>query len=787
MNCNELQESAKAACYVVKKPRALQWFYKGQLCKENEEERQAGRFELFLDLLYVAIVANFSDELAEHPDGDHLLKYLLIFAPAWHIWADLREIMNSYYTDDLLQRLVILWVMALLVLYANNANAADEDIEALRTAAGAYVVARFTTMSTFLVTSITAYQHRTQARIMAGFMFIGLLITIPLFFESVSIRAKVAVVAIAIFYQEITWALTLSPWIKEKLKLTYSTAVDIAHEVDRMAAFFIIILGEFVYSIIVGKKTGIGLTDGYVKAVCTLIIAFSLNWIYASGDGSIQATHPIRRSAWTAFGFFLLHLPLSASFLIGGHIAAVATGEHQLEDGQRWLLGGGLGVGMFCLWVYGMLYRVEGENGLILAQAPRIGMRLVVSIILIVLPQTHDHLNSEQLMLVIMGLFAFLLIWETVGGLSKTSTSSSSLLTLHDPSFISTNFKTSCLNRRPLSSETIIPDYRCDASTRIDSPRPYSISPTPKTFIRRNPSLMDDFAPPSGPPPPKAPIVPEGWAARWNEQYKEWFYVNIHTKQSQWDKPTAPVYPDGGNAPDGPPPGYEPGNGPAPSDVKKNPYDDQSNRSGGPSNTEDEDAKFAAKLQAEEDARARAGPGGPQVPPGYGSGSPAQSSYPTELPPRDRGKGSGGFLGKLLGKGKQAAASHQGGSHGGYGGYQQQPQYYQQQQGYPGQGPPMGYGGQPHYGQPQYGQPQYGQPQYGYGQQQHYGGYGQQQYGRPQKSGGGMGMAGGAALGVGAGVLGGVLIADAINDNEQEAYQEGYDDGGGGDFDGGDF
>lgn len=51
MNCNELQEHSKASCYVVKKPRALQWFYKGTLYKENEEERQAGRFELFLDLL----------------------------------------------------------------------------------------------------------------------------------------------------------------------------------------------------------------------------------------------------------------------------------------------------------------------------------------------------------------------------------------------------------------------------------------------------------------------------------------------------------------------------------------------------------------------------------------------------------------------------------------------------------------------------------------------------------------------------------------------------------------
>lgn len=367
----------------------------------------------------VAIVANFSEDLAEHPNGAHLLKYILIFAPAWHIWADLREIMNSYYTDDLLQRLIILWVMALLVLYANNARLVDEDISALRTAAGAYIVARFTTMCAFLISSFASYQHRAQARIMAGCMFGGILIAIPLFFESVSIKAKIAVVVIMIVYQEATWSLTLSPWIKKKLNLTYSTAADIAHEVDRMAAFFIIILGEFVYSVIVGDPAGVGLTDGYAKAAFTLIIAFCLNWIYVSGDGSIQATHPIRRSAWTAFGFFLLHLPLSASFLIGGHIAAISTKLEEFEEGQQWLLGGGLGVGMFCLWIYGMLYRTDDEDCLVLSKIPRIGMRLVVSIILLVLPLAHHHLTTTEFMAIVMSLFAFLTIWETVGGLLK--------------------------------------------------------------------------------------------------------------------------------------------------------------------------------------------------------------------------------------------------------------------------------------------------------------------------------------------------------------------------------
>lgn len=39
--------------------------------------RITGRFELFLDLLYVAILANFAENLAAHASGDELVKYIV--------------------------------------------------------------------------------------------------------------------------------------------------------------------------------------------------------------------------------------------------------------------------------------------------------------------------------------------------------------------------------------------------------------------------------------------------------------------------------------------------------------------------------------------------------------------------------------------------------------------------------------------------------------------------------------------------------------------------------------
>ena len=220
------------------------------------------------------------------------------------------------------------------------------------------------------------------------------------------------------------------------------------------------------------------------------------------------------------------------------------------------------------------------------------------------------------------------------------------------------------------------------------------------------------------------------------------FYVNLYTKKSQWDKPTEPVYPPHeGDAPLGPPPGYSGrGSSPHPPDLKTNPYPAGANTS---SSNIESDAALAARLQAEEDERARANSSRNAFQDYQNTPLPSGStSYPQELPPRDT-KSKGGFLGKLLGKA------------GGSGG-----QHYPQQGGY----------GQQHYPQQGYGQ--------GYPQQQQYGGYPQQQYApqgygppqgmgygggyqqRPQKQ--GMGAGGAAALGLGGGLLGGVLLGEAL-------------------------
>ncbi|OAX80515.1 hypothetical protein ACJ72_05154 [Emergomyces africanus] len=275
------------------------------------------------------------------------------------------------------------------------------------------------------------------------------------------------------------------------------------------------------------------------------------------------------------------------------------------------------------------------------------------------------------------------------------------------------------------------------------------------------------FAPPSTPPPPR---VPDGWKAQFDDRYKQCDPASASA--------TAIAEAERG-------------------DVKKRPTSTTSTlqklglnnlynpawqegssglgiRTGVGDNMIDEDAKLAAKLQTEEDERARDQFQGQQAYEGVSQPQSPQQQQPQETTKRS----SGGFLGKLINK--ASSRSHHSSSSSGFASpYHQQPYQQQYQQQY--QRPlsaPYGYGGYPPGAVAGGAGGAFGpQPQYMYGQP-------------PRRRGmGGIGPGGAAVLGLGGGLLGGALLGNAISDHHD--YQDGYQDGmeagdyGGGDFGGG--
>lgn len=115
--------------YLIRRPRAHQWFFKGKLHRSSEG-RSSNRMELFFDLVYVAIIAVLAEAAVSQPNGAGLVKYILTYLPAFLIWDSVRELINILWTDDVAQRTILVWIMMLLVAYANNANFVGDAIPA---------------------------------------------------------------------------------------------------------------------------------------------------------------------------------------------------------------------------------------------------------------------------------------------------------------------------------------------------------------------------------------------------------------------------------------------------------------------------------------------------------------------------------------------------------------------------------------------------------------------------------------------------------------------------------
>lgn len=212
--------------------------------------------------------------------------------------------------------------------------------------------------------------------------------------------------------------------------------MDIDHENDRYTAFTILVLGEFTYAILVGSPARGGLNLNVMRAVMTLVIAFNFNSMYVYFDGAVKTTHPIRRAVWSTFAWLLIHLPLSAGLLVGGHVSAATARDHHLSPGQRRLWGAGLGIGSLCLFLIAMLYRDDDPKGLlrfskvrsgpfnrislIVAKLTRLMPRCVAAIVFILLPLTSEAQISSTSLVVIGAVMTSLVVtWEIYGGLER--------------------------------------------------------------------------------------------------------------------------------------------------------------------------------------------------------------------------------------------------------------------------------------------------------------------------------------------------------------------------------
>lgn len=441
-----------------------QYFHKGLLWRASDQAEVAS-FELFVDLLFVGLIAINGDHVAEEPDGHELLRFVITFIMSWKIWSDLALIISWFETDDLFQRVSVLFIMACLLGLTVNMLEAFHDTYTQLVAF--FLTARLFMGSYCLFLSCVVPMVRGMMIVQAILQALpGVLWIASIYVEMPN---RLAVIWLAIFLDLAGGVFVIGlircskfvskrfgNWIEKVFE--FYPAVNIEHKTERTNAFVALVFGYSVVAILYQSTASFGLNAFFGKAVLGLLQAFCFNMIYFELDGSDLYTHAIRRNVFsgesTTDHFHILHiaavftnvtclaiiwggvhLPFIMSYVLGAAALSklvLATdcadanshdlttlyeekSEDHLPAGLRWFYCVGLGLALLFMGVISMTHvHKDPPIGVRIKKRYRLANRAVVCVIFFCLPLAHE-LSSLQLVSVTTGMVIWVLLVELWG------------------------------------------------------------------------------------------------------------------------------------------------------------------------------------------------------------------------------------------------------------------------------------------------------------------------------------------------------------------------------------
>ncbi|OAP61237.1 hypothetical protein AYL99_03438 [Fonsecaea erecta] len=327
--------------YTIRRPRALQFSYRRQVVHAGDERgaresagrssisshlpediaKERERLDLFIDLIWVGIIGNLSEVFSslgfrpEDPDlGLAALVFILVFLPSWRIWDAMREFLNNYYMDDMVQRAFTLWVLVLSVFYGNQLAYLTENIDEVKQ----WVISTYLVIfGAFGLIELAYSVFIKWLRKLVILQTILRLRSIALWVVAIEVSGARAIgpVCGAIFWEYLCPVIIESQLTETLTPIEVRKALDVHHFQSRMSNFFIIILGEGVLQLIKDGPLGLGLRGSTGDMVWILLIYYEFSFLYFNRDGSMTfvpaATHKGKKTLTWVFW----HIPLFSSIL----------------------------------------------------------------------------------------------------------------------------------------------------------------------------------------------------------------------------------------------------------------------------------------------------------------------------------------------------------------------------------------------------------------------------------------------------------------------------------------
>ena len=430
-----------------RRPVVRQYFHKGLLWRASAVEEVAS-FELFVDLLYVGIIAIVGDTAAETPTGYGLVRFAVTFILGWKMWSDITLTVGWFEIDDIFQRVCILFDMICLFGYTLNIVQAFETTW--------IQLISFYLASRFFLAAYFAWIAYILPMVRGHMIWNTVMILIPnaLWIASIQLEypARLGLIwpaialdlwgpmSVMLFKRYVERSSPEPRPLADKLGpyFDFIPATNIEHKTERTSAFVTLVFGYSVVALLFQNTAAYGINGFFGKAVLGLIQAFAFNWLYFEIDAWNLHTHAIRRHPVSAISWLFAHLPFIMGYVLAGASLSrlvlvtdcadsntedlteiyIAKAEPEVSDGLRWFYCCGLGIALLGMSVISATHVHKEFDGQRIRKRIRLPLRIAVAVILILLPLAKE-LSSLELISTTTGLIVFVLMVDVYGSTNE--------------------------------------------------------------------------------------------------------------------------------------------------------------------------------------------------------------------------------------------------------------------------------------------------------------------------------------------------------------------------------
>jgi low temperature requirement protein LtrA len=301
---------------------------------DRRPDRRVTFLELFFDLVFVVVISQLAERLAEHPTWGGVGWFAFLFYAVWSPWINGTLYHDLHGTDDVSIRV---FTFAQMIAVASMAAfIADVPGPGASGFALGYAAQNLVLVIMWFRTGLHDPSHRPASVPYSG----SYLIAAVMFAVSawVGEPARYWLWAAALAIQVAGLVIGFRRWTPPESQTGDAVIPTSGALIERLGLFVIIVLGE----VIVGAVNGMARTApldvrDLVVGLEGVVVAIGLWWIYFD---LVSNRPPVSRKTQV---WLYLHLPLVISMAAGGAgvLNTVETGG-ALPDPVRWLLVGSL-------------------------------------------------------------------------------------------------------------------------------------------------------------------------------------------------------------------------------------------------------------------------------------------------------------------------------------------------------------------------------------------------------------------------------------------------------------